>query len=98
MMLMIILIIVTIVVVISMKPRIFFQKKDPLPQGTLNITTVEPLNKGHVGDNINSAILSFVETLFPFGGSRCIRVIGKTLFGALTCVLCKEVYYLGVLL
>ena len=26
-------------------------------------TTVEPLNKGHVGDNINSFVLSFVERL-----------------------------------
>ena len=25
--------------------------------------TVEPLNKGHVGDNINSLVLSFVERL-----------------------------------
>ena len=27
------------------------------------ITTVEPPNKGHVGDNINSAVVSFVERL-----------------------------------
>ena len=25
--------------------------------------TVEPLNKGHIGDNINSLVLSFVERL-----------------------------------
>ena len=25
--------------------------------------TVQPLNKGHFGDNINSAVLSFVERL-----------------------------------
>ena len=25
--------------------------------------TVEPLNKGHFGDNINSAVLSFIEKL-----------------------------------
>ena len=33
--------------------------------------TVEPLNKGHFGDNINSADLSFVErfiTLCPYLG------------------------------
>ena len=29
--------------------------------------TVEPQNKGHVGDNINSAVVSFVERLFSFG-------------------------------
>ena len=28
------------------------------------VYTVEPLNKGHVGDNINSHVLSFVERLF----------------------------------
>ena len=26
-------------------------------------STVEPLNKGHVGDNLNSAVVSFVERL-----------------------------------
>ena len=28
------------------------------------VYTVEPPNKGHLGDNINSAVLSFVERLF----------------------------------
>ena len=56
--------------------------------------TVEPPNKGHVGDNINSAVLSFVERLSSFGGSKCIRAIGKTIFGTSTCVLCREVYYI----
>ena len=55
--------------------------------------TVEPPNKGHVGDNINSAVVSFVERLSSFIGSKCIRSIGKPIFGTLTCVLCKEVYY-----
>ena len=32
-----------------------------------------PLNKGHVGDNINSAGLSFIERLSSFRGSQCNR-------------------------
>ena len=30
----------------------------------LTANTMEPLNKGHVQDNINSPVLSFVERLF----------------------------------
>ena len=41
------------------------------------LSTVEPLNKGHVGDNINSAGLSNVKRLSSFEGSKCIRAIGK---------------------
>ena len=52
--------------------------------------TVEPPNKGHIGDNINSAVVSFVEKLSSFGGSKCIRTIGKQVFGTLNCVLCIE--------
>ena len=52
--------------------------------------TVEPPNKGHVGDNINSAVVSLVERLSSFGGSKCIRTIRKQ---TLNCVLCREVYY-----
>ena len=33
--------------------------------------TVEPPNKAHVGDNINSAVLSFIERLSSFRGSKC---------------------------
>ena len=29
----------------------------------LSNNTVEPPNKGHIGDNVNSAVLSFVEGL-----------------------------------
>ena len=43
--------------------------------------TVEPPNKGHYGYNINSAVVSFAERLSSFGGSKCIRTIGKTIFG-----------------
>ena len=32
-------------------------------QTQLYACTVEPPNKGHVGDNINSAVVSFVESL-----------------------------------
>ena len=49
---------------------------------------MEPPNKGYFGDNINSAVLSFVES-----GSKCITTIGKQIFGTLTRVLCREVYY-----
>ena len=31
---------------------------------TIESNTVEPPNKGQVGDNINSAVVSFVERLF----------------------------------
>ena len=30
------------------------------------VSTVEPLNKGHVGDNINSAVLSFIERFYMY--------------------------------
>ena len=39
----------------------------------LGVYTVEPLNKGHVGDNINSAVLSFIERLSSFRGSKFTR-------------------------
>ena len=32
----------------------------------IHIYTVKPLNKGHVGGNINSLVLSFVERLSSF--------------------------------
>ena len=35
--------------------------------------TVEPLNKGHVGNKINSLVLSFVERLFLF--SEVVNVL-----------------------
>ena len=34
--------------------------------------TVEPPNKGHLGDDINSADSFFVERLSSLGGSKCI--------------------------
>ena len=37
---------------------------------SLLVYTVEPLNKGHVGDNTNSAVLSFIERLSSFRGSK----------------------------
>ena len=48
--------------------------------------TVKPLNKGHIGKSINSAVVSFAERL-----SSSQRV---QLFGALKSVLCREVYLL----
>ena len=43
--------------------------------------TVEPPNKGHFGDNINSAVLSIV-------GSKCIKTYRETIFWDLACVFC----------
>ena len=54
---------------------------------------MEPLNKGHVGDNINSAVLSFIERLSSFKGSKCTKTIGHVIFGTSNRVLCREVYY-----
>ena len=34
---------------------------------------MEPPNKGHIGDNIHMAVLSFVERLSAFGSSKRIR-------------------------
>ena len=45
--------------------------------------TVKLPNKGHFGDNINSAVVSF----WRFKNYR------ETNFGTLNCVLCREVYY-----
>ena len=39
------------------------------------VYTAEPPNKGHIGDNINSAVVSFVERLSSFGGQKCIKTI-----------------------
>ena len=41
------------------------------------LCTAEPLNKGHFGDDINSADLVFVERFSSLGGSKCI--VGTTL-------------------
>ena len=60
----------------------------------LYIYTVEPPNKGHFGDNINSADLSFVERLSSLRRFKMYyNYIGKQIFGTLPCVLCREVYY-----
>ena len=37
-------------------------------------------NKGHVGDNINSFVLSFIEKL---SSSKCIKTIGRVNFSDL---------------
>ena len=34
--------------------------------------TVEPPNKGHFGDDINSADMFFAEKFFHLGGLKCI--------------------------
>ena len=53
--------------------------------------TVEPPNKGHFGCNINSDVVSFVERLSSL---RRFKKYWKQMFGTLTCVLCREVYYI----
>ena len=54
---------------------------------------MEPPNKGHIGDNINSAVLSFIERLSSFRDSKCTKTIGHVIFGTSNSVLCGEVYY-----
>ena len=56
------------------------------------LCTVEPPNKGHVGDNINSAVLSFIERLSSFRGSQ--MSYRENNFGTSNSVLCREVYYI----
>ena len=54
----------------------------------IRASTVEPPNKGHVGDNINSAVLSFIERLMSsFIGSKCAKSVGHVIFGTLNSVL-----------
>ena len=57
------------------------------------MATVEPPNKGHVGDSINSVVLSFIEGLSSSRGSKCTKTIGHVIFGTSNSVLCREVYY-----
>ena len=53
---------------------------------------MEPPNKGHFGDNINSAVLSFVERL---SSSRWFKNYMETNFWDLAlCPLYREVYYI----
>ena len=60
----------------------------------ITIITLEPLNKGHVGDNINSAVLSFVESLSSFGGPKCIKaILWRIIFATSTFVLCRKVVF-----
>ena len=56
---------------------------------------MEPPNKGHVGDNINSAVLSSIERLSSFRGSKCTKTIGNAIFGTSSSVLYREVYFGG---
>ena len=44
-------------------------------------STVEPPNKGHVGDSINSSVLPFIERLSSFRGSKCTKTIRHIIFG-----------------
>ena len=53
---------------------------------------VEPPNKGHIGNNTNSAVLSFIVRLSSFRGSKCSKIIGHVIFGTSNSAFCKEVY------
>ena len=56
--------------------------------------TVEPPNKGYIGDNIiNSAVISFIERLSSFRGFKCTKTIGHISFGTSNSVLCRDIYY-----
>ena len=55
--------------------------------------TVKPPNKGHIGDNINSAVLFFIERLSSPRGSKYTKTIGYVIFGTSNSALCREVYY-----
>ena len=54
--------------------------------------TVEPLNKGHFGDNIKTDDMFFVERLCAFGDSKCIRPSGENTLGVLPFVE-RLIYY-----
>ena len=62
-------------VLLTLHISLSFGPKDVLTTGYCSpsmlslVCTVEPPNKGHFGDNINSAVVSFVERL-----SSCRRV------------------------
>ena len=58
----------------------------------MDLYTVEPPNKGHVGDNNYkfSCFVLYIERLSSFRGTK---TIGHVIFGTLNSVLCREVYY-----
>ena len=47
-----------------------------------------------IKDTLGPANLSTVERLFTLQMSKCISTIGKSIFGALESVLCREVVYM----
>ena len=51
---------------------------------------VEPPNKGHFGDDINSADLFFVERFSSWGG---VKMYCRNYTGTVSLVLCREFYY-----
>ena len=51
---------------------------------------MDPPNKGHFGDDMNSADLLFVERFSSLGGSKYFTGI---ILGPVSHVLCREVYY-----
>ena len=53
---------------------------------------VEPPNKGHIGDSINSVVLSFIERLSSFRGSQCTKNIDRG-FNYYTVSLLQRVHY-----
>ena len=51
---------------------------------------MEPPNKGNIGDNINSAVLSFIERLSYFRGSKCTKTHVIIIIGTSNSILCIE--------
>ena len=43
------------------------------------VSTVEPLNEGHFGDNTNSADLFFAQRFSSLRGSKCMIIVGVIL-------------------
>ena len=58
-------------------------------------SAVEPTNKGYVRDNINSAVLSFIEKFPPLEVLSVLKLLlGSVIFGTLSNILIYgEVYY-----
>ena len=56
-------------------------------------TSVKPLNKGHFGDNINSAVLSFMERVSSSRRFSIYWNYRESNFGSLSNVLYREVTY-----
>ena len=59
---------------------------------SINSYTVEPPNKGHIGEYKFSCFLLVIERLSSFRVSQCIKTMGNIIYGTSSSVLCREVY------